>query len=146
MDRNSLTMANKIEEKQTATVSKSSFIMTAVSVSFVVVFLAIGYVYIIQKAWLSSPSPYSNAINKKGSDVVVQVPFNYEVARISERLITLQGERGLMRLANDPTKVQVFLGTPTDSSPTNLSALREGQKIMLKMIPGQSAWIYIVGQ
>ena len=71
----------------------------------------------------------------------VTVPFDYEVTEVSETTIILSGDKGELQLPNDSTVVTLYAA---DKSALNLSDLQAGMRINLEMVPGESAWLYIV--
>ena len=83
--------------------------------------------------------PTNNPENK--TEERVTVPFDYEVTEVSETTIILSGDKGELQLPNDSTVVTLYAA---DKSALNLSDLQAGMRINLEMVPGESAWLYIV--
>lgn len=82
---------------------------------------------------------------KVGSNLTptpVKIPFDYIVKNISPSGIVLSGKKGDLILPVN-TSIKVFKGTG-NTRPASLTDIKKGQKIVVKLIPGQSAFLYIL--
>ena len=73
-----------------------------------------------------------------------EIPFDYEVLRVEEKKIVLDGEHGEMSLTTNPTQLHVFMGAKEDNpQAVTVETIKPGMKAQLVTIPGQEFWLYL---
>ncbi len=127
---------------------KNEFITVAAITTFVVVFLTLIFVLIIpslSKQTDSTDDPAAKtAIAGKKLEESVEIPFQYLVDRFENNAIVLVGDTGEMSIPRDDGMVRVYRGTPDGAKEVGLGGLEVGNKIVLKLVFGEAAWLYIV--
>lgn len=108
-----------------------------------VVILIFYYLSLSKKAPATVPATPTTEEGAPAAGRIVEVPFDYLVKSVSAGQILITGERGDMTLPTDE-RVKIYKGAAPDEQPASLDDLAEGQKIRLKMIPGEAAWVYIL--
>lgn len=72
------------------------------------------------------------------------VPFEYTVVEVTETQISLNGERGLLSLPQDPDTVTVYFQEGDKKIPASLTDVRIGLKANLVINPGVSAELSLI--
>ena len=127
---------------------KHEFMTVAGITTFVVVFLTLIFVLIIPS--LSEPKQQAEdpslktAIAGKKLEESIEIPFQYSVDRFENNAIVLVGDTGEMSIPRDDGMVRVYRGTPDGAKEVGLGGLEIGNKIVLKLVFGEAAWLYIV--
>ena len=76
---------------------------------------------------------------------IIKVPFNYTVTEVTDANITLNAESGNLLLPNDAEAVKVYNGMPPLATDSSIANLAVGNIIHLRLIPGENAWLYVLG-
>jgi heme/copper-type cytochrome/quinol oxidase subunit 2 len=135
MDSKDLNVTRLQEDKHT-------FITTTATVVFVLSFISVLSVVIFHSFDVLGPK--QSEVPTVNASTAVEVPFDYEISQIDESLITLTGDKGSMRLPFNPNIVTVYSGSLSAQKTISLSDLSVGQKVTLKVVPGQYAWLYVL--
>jgi hypothetical protein len=82
--------------------------------------------------FLSSPTPQ-------------QLLYDYTVTQINLQRVIARNEKGDITITND-SRVKVFIGEPENAKPASFSDIKIGDTLILKRIPQQAAFVYIVNR
>ena len=125
---------------------KHEFLTVAGITTFVVVFLSLLFVLILPALTKKDPADSTTQLPTNGHTLSesIEVPFQYSVDRFEGDTIVLLGNNGEMEIPHNADLVRVYRGTPASAKEVGLSGLAVGNEIVLKMVHGEAAWLYIV--
>lgn len=125
---------------------KHEFLTVAGITTFVVVFLSLLFVLVLPSLTNRNAKELADEAVTNGRTLAesVEIPFQYLVERFEGDAIVLLGDNGEMEVPNDADLVRVYRGTPESAKEVGLSGLAVGNEIVLKMVHGEAAWLYIV--
>jgi hypothetical protein len=119
-------------------------IFLEIGVTCLLLFLGYTFLYKLQtptsskisEASFISPGP--TAIPTK-----VKIPHSYEITAIGNNEMILRGDTGELTLPLGP-EILIFKGTSEAHTAATAADLKVGEQVMLEIIPGEKAWVYIL--
>lgn len=119
-------------------------IIVFLGIGLTCVLLVLGYIFFFKVQRPDQADVSRAQSSSKTVDSKVELPHTYQVVSMNERDIILGGQEGEMAIPNGGSGVMVFKGTPQTHTEASITDIKVGQSVVLEIIPGEKAWIYIL--